>query len=817
MEFSSFGIPVGSKQIVMLLYRLTTAWWRIVSTKLYSLFNVLGLALGLVVSIVIFLLLQYEFSFDTFRPGKERIYRLVGEMRMRKAFQAFSGAIPMNSVPSPVPAAIKKEIPGLEAVAWFRFYDAAITVKENGAPKKFGTESRVVIADAAYFSIFPYHWLAGNAATSLEEPFTVVLTESRARQYFGRIPAERMIGREIRYDSIKATVSGIVSDPQGNTDFPFTDWLSFATVASSRLKNAIRLEDWGRTGTLSFCLLKLSTPTKAAHINALLSDLLARNMKNDSNYQFSLHLQPLSDIHFNEAYYRREHEPRRAHLPTLYLMAGIALIILLIAIFNFIILSTAQTIKRTKEISIRKIAGSSGKSLTLQFLLETAFLLLPAICLAVLSVNPLLTLFRSYLPRGLTFDPLSASFLFFLLSLSTITGLAAGLYPARFFSNYRPFAKAKKIALAGQQLRKTLIIFQFSVSMVFIVAVIVMHRQINFMQHEDPGFVAEDILFIYPPSNADKLAERLRHLSFVDRVCLQLTPPQFDDGGYGIPLQFKANDFVVEMRQGTSDFIPLYGIKLLAGRNLAPSDSLRELVINNTLAKQLGFVRPEKALGQLLYANGKALPVVGIIADFHTKSLHSAMQPLCIGNMPEIEWQIAIKLAPDQHHEAEHRLGAMEKSWKTLYPGEPFAYRYYDQMIAGFYEKDTRAEWLVTVAMAAALGLSCFGLLGMVVFTTEQRNREFSIRKVLGASAGRIALMLGKELGLLTGISLLIASPIAGFLLSRWLRDYAYRIPLSPGAFLLAGALTMAIALLVTGNQAWKVARANPVDNLKAE
>ena len=801
----------------MLVYRLKTAWRRIVGAKLYSLFNILGLALGLAVSIVIYLLLQYEFGFDTFHPGKERIYRLVGEMRMRRTLQAFSGAIPMNSVPSPVPAAIEKEIPGLEAVAGFRFFDAVITVGENGGPKKFSAESRVVIADASYFKVFPYNWLAGDTAASLHEPFTVVLTESRARQYFGRIPAESMIGREVRYDSIRAIVSGIVSDPQGNTDFPFTDWLSFATVASSRLKNDIRLDDWGRTGTLSFCLVKLSTNTGAAHINALLSGLLARNMKKDSNYQFSLHLQPLSDIHFNEAYYRREHEPRRAHLPTLYLMAGIALLILLIAIFNFIILSTAQIIKRTKEISIRKIAGSSGKSLILQFLLETTFLLLPSMGLALLSVNPLLTLFRSYLPVGLTFDPFSPSFVFFLLSLSIITGLAVSLYPARLFSNYRPLLQAKKIALTGQPLRKTLIVFQFSVSMVLIIAVIVMHRQINFMRHEDPGFVAKDILFIYPPSGSDKLVERLRHLSFVDRVCLQLMPPQFDDGGYGMPLQFNGKDYVVEMRQGTSDYIPLYKIKLLAGRNLAPSDSLRELVINNTLAKQLGFVRPEKALGQLLYANGKALPIVGVIADFHTKSLHSAMQPLCIGHMPEIEWEIAIKLAPDQHHEAGQRLAAMEKSWKTLYPGEPFAYRYYDQMTAGFYEMDARAEWLATVAMGTAIGLSCIGLLGMAMFTTEQRNREFSIRKVLGASTGRIALLLGKEIGLLTGISLLVASPIAGFLLSRWLRDYAYRVPLSPGNFLLAGALTLAIALLVTGNQAWKVASANPADNLKAE
>jgi ABC-type antimicrobial peptide transport system permease subunit len=824
------------KPNAMFKNHLKIAWRNITRNKLYTGINVLGLSLGICACIVLWLVSSYEFSFDRFHPDKDRIYRVGSKEKTSDSYD--------NDVPPPAPEAFRKEITGLEVVSTlFDYYgNPEITVPNRNQPVgKFDTRiegrdgmSSVVIADPNWFSIFKYDWLAGNPTASLREPYKVVLSESAAHKYFGDLPLDKIIGREIvYYDSLRVNVSGIVRDWKKNTDFPYTDFISFNTVNSSFLKETRHMNDWRLLQGMGLwywptSFVKLSKTASPANIDAQLKKLVASHITNDSIISFRMQLQPLADIHFNGDY---SDNIRKAHLPTLYAMMGIAVFILLLAAVNFINLATAQSIQRAKEIGVRKVLGSGRASLIVQFLTETGVLVLFAVGVALLLINPVLSVFHDYIPNGVRFKPFDPSILLFLLSITTITTLLAGLYPARVLAGTLPVLTLRG---GGTQkgsgkwwLRKSLIVFQFCISLIFIIATLVMGNQIRFMLNTDYGFKTDAIVTVDcgwrgSTGNIKTMEEKVKQLPGIEKTVRQGDVP-IGWGASSITVIYKGKNVteqLVTVDWGNEDFIPFYQMQMVAGRNLRHSDSLVEWVINETLARRLGFSRPEEAVGKFLYLDkNKPIPIVGVVADFHSRSFRDPIKPIIIGNEPRGEDFLGIKLASRGRGVSNTKatLAAIEKIFKTVFPNEPFRYAFMDESIANLYETEQKTASLMQISMSVTIFISCMGLFGLSLFTATKRTKEIGIRKVLGASVTNIVSMLSKDFVVLVVLSLFIASPIAWWMMHHWLQDFAYRVPVSWWIFPVAGLGAIVIALLTVGFQAFRAALANPVESLHAE
>jgi len=819
----------------MFRHYFTIAWRNIIRNRLYSGINILGLSLGICACIIIWLVSSYEFSFDNFHPDKERIYRVGSKVRMFDFYDA--------DVPPPAPAAIRREIAGIETVTgFFPYYgNDKVTIPEKNKPAaQFNLDvegtyglTGVIIADPEWFSIFPHDWLAGDPSTSLLRPFTVVLAESRARLYFGSLPLNAIIGKELIYeDSLRVHVSGIVKDWKKNTDLPYTDFISFSTIQSSFLKDKRHMESWAlaKGGGMFYwagAFIKLAKGVPQAAVDAQLKAMVARYVpaKPGHTDDFGMQLQPLTDIHFNGNY--SHDDLRKAHLPTLYALMGIAVFILLLATVNFINLSTAQSIQRAKEIGVRKVLGSSKASLVVQFLTEAGVLTVLAVLLAALLVKPVMGIFRDYIPDGVRFHPFDPVTLIFLVSIAVFTTVLAGYYPARVLAGYLPVLSLKG---AGEQkggekwwLRKSLIVFQFTISLIFILVVLIMGNQIRFMVDTDYGFKSDAIVTVQTDwkdttGKIKILAEKFIQVPGIREIVQEGNVPIGWGMNFG-SLTYKGQTMIeqpVSIDWGNEAYIPFYQMRIVAGRNLRHSDSLTEWVINETMARNLGFKTPSEAVGKFLYYNKKPFPIAGVVADFHEGSFREAIKPVVIGSEPRVEHYLGIKLASTgrQATSVKATLAAMEKIFKQIYPGDEFRSLFMDESIAGLYDTEQKTASLVQTAMLVAIFISCMGLFGLALFTALRRTKEIGIRKVLGASVPDIVSMLSRDFVVLVILSLLIASPVAWWMMHQWLQDFAYHAPVNWWAFPLAGVGAIAIALLTVGSQAIRAAVANPVKSL---
>ena len=813
----------------MLKNYLKIAWRKIFRNKTTSVVNILGLSLGICACVVIYLITSYETSFDSFHPGKNRIYRVMGDVT-----ESTGNKLHFGRVPAALLIKDKNSLPGIEVTGGLIPYNVPIKVPgDNNSGKKF--ESRIegtyytstVITDPRYFEIFKYIWLAGNAATSLKDPFTVVLTESKAKKYFGEKDLNKVIGKQLVYaDSMIMTVSGIVKDWDKNSDLNFTDFISFSTLQTSFLKNNIHTESWKQTAMSAWVFTKLTEETNVAGIEAQLNKLVKTQAEAD--VKLDLWLEPISEMHFNADII--ENPIRTAHKPTLYSLIAIALFILILAIINFINLSTAQSIQRAKEVGVRKVLGSNRSSLVFQFLSETALLSLCAVILALLFVTPALALFRSFIPQGVIFHLFETKTIGFLLAVIFITTLLAGFYPAKVLSSYLPamILKGRGTKYDNEKglLRKGLIVFQFTVSLVFILGSIVTASQLNFLRKKDLGFTTDAIITVDAPrgdslSKVAVLNQSIKQISGVSKTAMQWLPPMTGNPRE-MKLKFNAadqKDFWVKQIAGDENFISLYEMKLIAGRGLVKTDTVNELVINETLSRMMGDSDPASSVGKILYWNDRPYPVAGVVADFHTKNLHETISPLCVINRKDREASIAVKLASTGGNSmlVKRTINEIEKVWKQVYPAANFDYRFYDESIALLYEKDRQTAKLINTATIITIFISCIGLFGLALFTTEKRSKEISIRKILGATTSSIAVMLSKEFIQLVIVAILIASPIAWYFSSRWLQDFAYRINLSWWIFLLGGIAILLTTLLTVSFQAIKAAIVNPIKNLRSE
>ncbi len=805
------------------------AWRNFQRNKVFSLINIFGLAIGISACLVIFLIAGHELSYDRFHPDKERIYRIVGTVQFKD-----EAPRKLGYVPSPLPMRVREQVTGLEHVAGFYNYYAKVTVPQPGKARDFqpthNMPSPIVVTGASYFSIFPHRWVAGNAATALNEPFKVVLTESAARKYFDNEQPANLVGRTITYnDSLQLTLSGIVKDRENNTDFAFTDFISFPTVQHSFLRNVIDLNSWGVWDAYSQAFVKLAPGVSPGQVEAQFPRFVKDHIQGEGN---SLQLQPLSAIHFNTDY--KDGYSRQAHLPALYGLMGIAGFILLLAIVNFINLSTAQSIKRAKEIGIRKVLGSNRSSLRVQFFAETFMLTVAAVILSVILLNPVLSAVKAFIPDGVVLDPFRESVWLFLLVVIAVTTLLAGFYPAKVLSSYLPALSLKGQALPKENhkhyLRKSLIVFQFAVSLVFIIGTMTVGKQIHYMLNRDMGFDKDAIINLKPgreetPDKKILFAQKLKQLPGVAAVSIHTeTPAAERHAGTSIKsigVNGTNKEILSSFEFVDPGYVPLYNIKIIAGRNLLPSDTLREFLINENAVTALGFKKPEEAIGQLLQTgiSGKKGLVAGVMKDFHSRSFHEAVNPFFITTTARAYRTISVKLATEgkQVGQVKPTLVAIEKIWKEIYPDKAYNMSFFDETIAAFYQKENKTAQLLNTAMVIAIVISCLGIFGLVSYITQQRTREIGVRKVLGAGVANIIFLVSKDFLVLVLIALVIAAPVAYYFMSKWLEDFAYRTIISWWIFG-AGCLTMlVIAFLTLSIKTIGAAMANPVKSLRTE
>lgn len=813
-----------------------TAWRNIVRHPAFALINVLGLALGICFCLVIFLVVRYEFSFDRFHPGGDRIYLVGQTVRF-----GTNGVDTFNAsrVPTALPAAVRREVSGLEAMTGFFEFDSGHPLKIPDAKSKTGFTDvtspdnspwgDIVLADASYFSVFHYEWLAGNPGV-LQKPFQVVLSASRARRYFGNLPYAEIMGKRLIMDDTACFyVGGVVADWKERSDLVSNIFLSLSTTEVTGYKNRFSTGNWyGPRGMAPmWCFLRLSPGTDARRVREQIQSIAKANMPARKP---EMQLLPLNDLHFAVGY---SHDPiRKAHRPTLYGVTALAVFILVLAVINFINLSTAQSIRRSREVGVRKVLGSARSTLTGQFLLETMMVVAFAVVLATALVPVALRLFGDYIPDGVRFV-FDGSLLFFLLGMMMITTLLAGFYPARVLSGYRPV-----ISLRGGteykgnstwNLRRALIIFQFTISLGFIICTLVVGRQVNYLLNTDYGYKTDAVLTIQTNwrdsvSKVAVLQNKLAGLHRVAAVVREDGPPI----GWGQSFWGWAagpGDSLVSMQtnQGDESFVPFYGMRIVAGRNLRHTDSLQEIMINETAARYFGFGSPEKAVGKFLYREyfkqRIPVPIVGVVADYHTNSFHDAIQPVAIGHDPQGEHYLGIRLALAGRSAGEIKkaLDDIQRTYKTVYPGQDMDYRFMDEMIANLYIEEQKMSMLVRSAMIVTIFISCMGLFGVALFAVEKRTREVSIRKVLGASVQQIVVLLCRDFIALVVLAMLIATPIAWWYMHRWLEGFAYRVSVGVPLFVLAGLCGIGVALLTIGWQAVRAAKMNPVDNLHGE
>lgn len=800
------------------------AYRNLVSNKLYTTINISGLALGILSCVAIWVTCQFELSYENFQPDKENIYRVVGDITSPEGKHDF-----FSMPPDPAANAMKEHISGLAAVADFHAFYTKVDVpngKRFPAADYHDQSSDIIVTGPEYFKVFTYQWLIGSPASALSEPFKVVLTESRAYKYFGRIPLQDIVGKTLRYaDSLPLTVAGVVKDYAANSDFRFTDFVSISTVPNSFLaNNQIYSTNWGGFYFRTQVFVKLVPGAAIAPINSQLTALLHQNITLRKGEQKTLFLQPFSTLHFDTKY--KDFFSKPAHLPTLYGLLCIAVFILIIAVVNFINLSTVQSIRRSREIGVRKVLGGSRQSLIFQFLSETFLITLAAMGLVVILVYPVLNALQNFVPSGAVETVFSGQNLLMLAGLLVITTLLAGIYPAIVLSGSIPAISLKSNTRERGYLRKALVVFQFTISLVFIIGTLVVQKQLDYVLHSDLGFKSDAVINIntspaYERSRVDVLADRLRSIPGVEMVSTSNGTPSASSH-WGTELRYnggkepaKAN---CQLQWIDEHYVPLYQLKLVAGRNVQASDSMREFLINESAAKALGFAQPQDAIGKIAESGmsddaSPVCPIVGVVADFHAQSMHEAIKPAFF----TASKMFAINLSVKIHGDYKTLIAAMGVAYNNVYPDEPFEYKFFDNTIAGFYAKEQKTAAIMNTATAMAILISCMGLLGLAAFSIRQRTKEIGLRKILGASVTQIVLLLTSNFIILVLIAIVLAAPLAWYATDQWLADFAYRVNISVGLFFIAGLLAVGIVLLTVSFQAVSAALVNPARSIKTE
>jgi len=818
---------VHSATLPMNKFSFTIAVRNLLRKPLFSFIKIAGLSVGVSGCVIVFLMTSLELSFDKFHPNGDKIYRIISTFS-----GVWEGTNP--AVPLPLPDALRDRARGVEAVSQVLTANLNVEVPEaSGNKKKFVKPNLTAYVDHTYFNVFQaYQWLVGTPKI-LDAPNVVVLTESKVKTYFGEADLSKAIGKRLIYrDSLEVTVVGVIADQHANTDFNFTDFISLSTLKTARWKESYNFEEWGDINSAWQCFIRLSKGTTISSVDELLKVMSKESdaksdVKGPPRTTFTLFkTQPLSDVHFNTKLGTWDDGRPVASLPMIQALAAIAVLLLVIAVINFVNLETAQALRRSREVGLRKVMGGTRTGLLLHFISEGFVITSIAVLLSVPLSKVAISAFHEFLPPGLTLNILDLKFALFLVALLLIIPLLSGTYPALALSSFQPAdALRMKNTMAGSNsafLRKTLTVVQFTFSQALIAAALIVSLQIAWMINKDLGFSREAVVTMETPywekaSKRVAFRHELEQLPAIALINQSSRPPAFGGSSTTTLHYYKGNDDIptsVHYNDGDTSYLRLFGLKLVAGRNVSPVDSLGEILINEAYCKKLNTTPIDMVGKDLKRGNGKKYVVVGVLKDFHHASLHSTIQPWYFeyeGN----SYLFSLKLASTAN--PQEAVEQIKKASSKIYPDAQTEISFLDDTVRKFYEAERRVAILANTATALAIFISCLGLFGLASFTAIQRTKEIGIRKVLGASVNGIMALLSREFMLLIGLSFLFAVPIAWYAGSQWLAGYAYSMHLSVWIFLAAGLLSIVIALLTVGFQAVKAAIKNPVESLRYE
>ncbi len=787
----------------MLKNYFKTAWRNLWKNKFYSAINISGLSAGLAVGIMILLWVQHETSYDSFHSKAADIYKINSHLGSSSGAQVWEGA------PAPLALFSKQSIP--EVVRAVKVKDRYEHINFTYADSKF-TETSSAFIDPSFFSVFDFPLLSGDPAAPFKDDHSIILSLSAAKKYFGNAPAE---GKVLVADNQPFTVTGVVKDFPDNSRFRYDVLFPMSLFARNFGGNGSWKtidEDLGNYQYNIYLQLqeKASPELVAKKITKLFVDKKGEDAKDNF-----FTLQPLKTLHLVMA----DGNSSARQMVSIFMV--VAILILLIACINYVNLSTARSMLRSKEVSMRKITGASRAQLFVQFITESAVLFIFATLLAMVLIYLLMPLYNNISGKHLVFDVKNTNV--WLVAGCTVAGtlLLSGIYPALLLSSFRPLQAMKgklSLGIGATSFRKVLVVTQFTFSIILITGTIVITRQLHYLKSKDPGYNKEHVFSIALTDNVHKHLEAVRNellkesavsaVSSSDGSIIGENGTTGDAYWEGKPA---GSSFLIHANGIDSHFIPLLDMKMAAGANFTgtPSDSAH-FILNETAIRQSGIKDPIGKTFQLWQTKGI---ITGVVKDYNYASLKKAIEPT-IFYYGAANWLLFVKT---KSGDASRAIAAAEDTWKKYAAETPFQYSFLDEDYNKLYQSEEKTATLFNVFATVAILISCLGLFGLITFIAHLKTKEIGIRKILGASIGSITTLMTKDFIALVLVAFVIAAPVAWYAMNSWLEDYTYRISLGWEIFGSAGLLAVAIALLTVSFQAIKAAMANPVKSLRTE
>jgi len=806
----------------MLKNYLKTAVRNLLRYKGFAIINISSLTIGIIGCLVIGLFVWDEWQFDKNMPGGDNVYRIYDQ---RKNNEAITYGAP---VPPAYASFLKRTYPEVDTAVRI-LMSADKFLMELGEKRNY--ENKGWFAESSFFAVFPLKFIHGDPATALTEPRAVVLTEELAKRYFNN---EDPVNKTIYIDKDTFAVKGVLAKLPDHFHLDFNYLMSLPSAGISKG----RMELWTWHQFYTYVKLKPGTDVQQ------LQDKFQEHMKKEifptltqAGFTFLPFFQPLKDIHLQSADFIYDNAIR-GNETYVKALTIIALFVLVIACFNFINLATARSFRRAKEIGVRKVIGAERKQLIAQFIGETILLAVLAMVLSIVATFLIVPLLNQFTDKSIQFNPFGNPVLgLIILSAGVVIGLLAGIYPALVLSGFQPIKVLKNMKLIGNGggawLRQALVVIQFSLSILLIVAATIVYRQTKFLNTKDVGFNKEQVLYFPVRGDVESKLD-----AFKDELKRSPNIAAFT-AGYGLPGDRYAGDGVKTFGSdgekdrsanvfiGDHDYVKTLGLRIIAGRDFSrdmATDVREAFLINETAVKEWGFGTPEKALGQKISWNEwvpldtlnpvKRGRVIGVVEDFHYKNLHEKITPSVIQVYPQVVSTVAVKLkTADMKATIDH----INSVWNKFAPGYPLDYKFMDESYSVMYKSEGKLSDLLWIFTVMAIVVGCMGLFGLAAFSAEQRTKELGIRKVLGASTFNIVGLLSRNFLLLIVIASIIAFPIAWWAANSWLKDFPYRVSVSWWVFGVAIIAALLIAFLTVSFQAIKAALANPVKSLRTE
>ncbi len=774
--------------------------------KAFSLINIMGLALGLACSLLIMLWVNEEYKVDAFHKKGSQLYSVIEKQYRDDQVTAFHGG------PGLMADEMKKVLPEVQYASNYAWNEFSTFEANNKIIKESGNH-----AGQDFFKMFDYPLLEGNAITALQTPLDIAISKKMAEDFFGS-PAEA-IGKTIRYQNRKdLKIMAVFADLPNNSTTRFDyilNWQDF-------LEGNEWTRDWTNNGPATYIMLRQGTNAKAFQ-NKIARFLDNYNKEQTPHSFIRLGIQHYGDIYLHSNF-DKNGELSGGRIQYVQLFSIVAIFILLIACINFMNLTTARSVKRSREIGVRKVVGAMRSALIRQFISEALLIVLIAVIISLALVVLILPQFNRLTGKEIQIPFNNSTFWLVIAGLVLVTGFVSGSYPALYLSSFRPVLVLKgslKFSRSALWFRKGLVVFQFMLSIILVIGTIVVSRQVNYIQHKNLGYDRENLMYVPLEGDLTGKYELFRNQAIQMPGIKAITrmtdvPTQITNGTGGVEWEGKDPNSDINFTQAAVgyDFVKTMHLQMAQGRDYSKDFATDSVgyIINESALKIIGFKDP---LGKSLTFWQRKGTIIGVLKDFHFNSLHTKINPLVLRLGENIGWGDAlVRTEPGKTKEA---LASLEKICKTLNPKFPFTYKFSDDEYQKLYASEQVVSQLANYFSFLGIFISCLGLLGLVIFTAEQRTKEFGIRKVLGASPFGLFNLLSKEFLLLVLIAMFIASPLAWIAMNKWLQNYEYRVDISWWMFLTAGALSILIALITVSFQAIKAAIANPVKSLRTE